>query len=172
MLTTLALIFLQAFAPINLSDLSTVRHLPREAAEAIVAGVNADPEPALLGSTKAEGLLIAVYMHQESFFALKAKGDHGASLGPLQLQRFPADKAFNYRASVDEWLRRAHAADALCSNLPEEERLAAVVSGNCAHGHVVARSRARTALGLLALGSVESFAGDDVGHSETFLPKE
>jgi hypothetical protein len=94
-------------------------------------------------------LLVAVYMRHESQFMLRAVGDHGDSVGPLQLQRVSEKVGFNYRASVDEWLRRAHDADARCAMLPEEERLSAVVSGNCEHGHVVSRSRARTALGLL-----------------------
>lgn len=167
----LSLIFLQGLVAINVSDLSSVRGVTRDAASAIVASVNADPEMPLLGSKKAEGLLVAVYMSHESYFKRDAVGDHGNSLGSMQLQRFPASKAFSYKESVDEWLRRAHAS--VCPGLPEEEQLASLVSGNCGHGHVVARSRARRALGLLAgLDAVQGLGGDDGGRAETFLPKE
>jgi hypothetical protein len=157
MLTTIAFILLHALAPINLSDLSGVDlRMPLEARMGVIAAVNADEEAPLLGSKKAEALLVSVYMRQESFFKRDAVGDHGRSLGSLQLQGVPRAIAFDYEKATGIWLHLAHQSAEDCRRLPEEEQLAELASGNCGHGHRVARVRARTALGLLDLITPEN----------------
>ena len=65
-----------------------VKHIPAKAAVAYpVSEVNADEKEPRMGSKLAEGILIAVYMREESYFKRDAVGDGGASLGSLQLQR-------------------------------------------------------------------------------------
>ena len=147
-----------AFAPINIQDvLSIDRRVPVLVAEAITVAVNEDPALPLMGNTLDEAKLMVVYAREESTFRPYAVGDHGVSLGLFQLQRMPKYLAFNATLNAKEWLARAHAAWEACPALPEEERLASLVSGNCEHGHVLARHRvfAATSRGDLLVSQSE-----------------
>jgi hypothetical protein len=78
-----------------------------------------------------------------------AVGDGGRSLGPYQLQRVSPAIACDPMKAATEWLARATASVEACSDLPEDERLSAYVSGNCEHGHVLARRRATIAKAIV-----------------------
>lgn len=78
-----------------------------------------------------------------------AVGDGGASLGPWQLQRLSSSVACDAKQAAWIWLERAAQSRADCATLPENEQLAALSSGNCGHGHVLARRRDALAKGLL-----------------------
>ena len=80
-----------------------------------------------------------------------AVGDGGASLGPWQMQRLPASVACNAHQAAIVWLERAAKSRVDCAELPADEQLAALSSGNCGHAHVLARRRDALARGLLAL---------------------
>jgi hypothetical protein len=80
----------------------------------------------------------------ESGFFVTAMGDGGRSHGWLQLGEIHTRRqdAENPLRAAQIWLAMADASREACSNLPENQQLAQVYSGNCAHGHVVAARRA------------------------------
>lgn len=169
------LLSLSLIAPIDVSGISVVKHIPAKAAAAIVSEVNADEKEPLMGSKLAEGILIAVYMREESYFKRDAVGDGGASLGSLQLQRVGSDIAFDYKKAVHVWLVRAHAAVEYCEGkVGPGEELSSLVSGNCQHGHRLSRYRTSLALGFIeqAEKHADSMQEPSGSAEEAFLPKE
>jgi hypothetical protein len=149
-------IILASLMPINISDVSAMdRRIPPVVALAIVEAVNSDEFlTPLMGSTLDEARLMVVYAREESGFRSNAVGDHGASLGLFQLQRLPRALAFDPTTNAREWLRRAHLAWEECGALRDDERLSSLVSGNCSHGHVLARHRVARASILLQASEV------------------
>jgi len=146
---------MQALVPPTAEDVREMsavfpHKVSKAVAVAIAEGLRDDPSPPLLGNYHDETMLILEYAWRESTFRTNAVGDHGLSLGLLQLQRLPKAVAFDPKQSVIIWLQRAHEAYALCSDNAEEDRLAALCSGNCKHGRVEARGRYRRVMSLLA----------------------
>jgi len=123
----------------------------RQIAEAI-----ADHATALEGlSLRETEALLVVYAARESANTLCVKGDGGRSLGTFQLQGVSEGVACDPAQAVTAWLGRASASIALCASNAPEERLAALASGSCDHGRLVARARM-----LLARQIASRDAGD------------
>jgi hypothetical protein len=105
--------------------------------------------------TSEQGAWLAVQSVFEANNRLDAVGDGGKSHGPFQLsvERTTPDVARDPDRAAPIWLSLADLSRKTCANLPEDEQMAAVMSGNCDHGRKLARRRAalvRRALGALA----------------------
>lgn len=83
----------------------------------------------------------------ESGFHKGAVGDGGSSRGMWQISevRAPADVALDPYRAARRWLELAEDSRNRCSSLPEDERLAALESGNCEHARRKAAHRAEVA---------------------------
>ena len=98
-------------------------------------------------SSPKQAAILAVFIAYESGNQLRARGDFRDgvyhSFGPLQLGThvLPEEDAYDLDKAIVAWQALAASSAARCRALPEEEQLAAVASGNCAHGHVKSRTR-------------------------------
>jgi hypothetical protein len=111
-------------------------HWDRIGSATKIAEAIADVAPDRL--TAAEMTVYAVF---EGGNRACAVGDGGASLGPFQEQRVPASVACDAHKAAAVWLARAAQSRVDCAALPRNEQLSALSSGNCDHGHVLARRR-------------------------------
>lgn len=107
----------------------------REIAEAIAAGVTWESDP------RKWVVLGVVYAAYESANRRCVSGDGGKSWGAWQVQGLARDKACTPMNEFPVWLAKAKASLDYCADLPEDERLAALASGNCEHGRVKVRTR-------------------------------
>jgi hypothetical protein len=89
---------------------------------------------------------LVVYGAYESGFRNRASGDGGKAHGFLQLQQVPMYVAVDPRLAIDAWMTKANYSLEHCASNPPEERLAALASGDCNHGRMVARHRDELAL--------------------------
>ena len=117
----------------------------REAASAI----------ALVAPDAFNAALMSVFSAFESSNQKCVGGDkdkHGEyqSWGLFQLRYVPKTVACDPVQAAHRWLSLANEAQSRCAALPPDERLAALTSGDCGHGHVVSRSRMRLAREVLS----------------------
>jgi len=101
---------------------------------------------------------MAVYaIHESGLHVECVEGDGGESLGPFQLKGVSRKVACDPKVAAPVWLAMARASADHCRALPAFERMAELVSGNCGHGHQLARLREAYVLSALAkLSEVES----------------
>ena len=80
------------------------------------------------------------------------KSQEGASYGGLQLKEFwvPKADAMDVDKSVRAWLKLKRQSETLCASNPPDARLAAVASGNCAHGWRLVERRMRVVRKIVA----------------------
>jgi len=99
-----------------------------------------------------EAVTIAAWSVWEANMVTTALGDHGKSVGPLQLQAhvLPAEKAVDPEQAVVAWLNLKHRAEVECARNPESERLALIASGNCFMGRMKVAHRAGAVSRVLA----------------------
>lgn len=147
-LAALAVLLPPTAAQVQELSIGLPKQVPLSVATAIADAVASDEETPLGGSLRAEAALMVVYAWHESNYKACAAGDSGRSLGIFQLQRLPRVVACDPGQAARIWLARAHDSYTRCEGVEEDARLAALASGNCGHGHVLARSRQRLALGL------------------------
>lgn len=93
---------------------------------------------------------LVVYGAYESGFQKRASGDGGKAYGFLQLQQVPATVAENPRLAIEAWMAKANYSLERCASNPPEERLAALTSGDCQKGRMLARHRDKLALRIAA----------------------
>jgi hypothetical protein len=116
-------------------------------AEAIARTVAAEVAP-VLGSHALDAALLLTYCKGETRCAdVTPAGDGGQAQGPWQLHG-PCNTEPIAKQAVC-WLRIAAWSVKACAALPEPERLAALASGNCGHGHVISRTRWHEAVAAL-----------------------
>lgn len=107
-------------------------------AEVIAEGVKGEEDPWKWAS------LGAVYGAYEGGYQKECPvGDGGKSLGNFQLQGVDVSIACDPAKSFRAWLSKAHAV--ICKDLPEDEALSALTSGNCDHARLKTSRRARVA---------------------------
>ncbi|HEU4411694.1 MAG TPA: transglycosylase SLT domain-containing protein [Polyangiaceae bacterium] len=136
------LLLLQPEAPWRASYPATARAIA-EAAE------RSEPLfPGSDGRTHTAALLVAVAYH-ESRFDPKAVGDKGRSFGLFQLQRGGASN-FTPAVAARRSLAFLRSSRNACRDRPEDERLAAYVSGRCDRGLEASRARMRLGRSLVA----------------------
>lgn len=120
----------------------------REIAEAIAEKADGS----ILGSKTADAALLVVFGCYESGLHNYASGDGGKSRGFLQLgEDVPPGVAYNPRLAIDAWKAKAKASLEACKENPDDQRLAAVASGNCIDGRALVQERVHLAW-RLALG--------------------
>jgi hypothetical protein len=105
-----------------------------------VATTVASEETPTFGSRSLDAALLLVYCAKESKCTERTRaGDGGAAHGPWQLHGpcglGPTAAQPRCWLDIGAWSLR------VCSHLPASERLAALASGSCEHGHVVSRTR-------------------------------
>jgi hypothetical protein len=98
-----------------------------------------------LAHDRREAALAVVFAAYESGNDSRAVGDGGKSHGAYQLRYVSREIAYDPEASTRVWLWLEREAMAKCPDLPEDERLARVMSGNCAAGRAKSRKRAEMA---------------------------
>lgn len=111
-----------------------------EIAQGIADAVNADEAP-LFEDRLLEASLMATYAAFEGGNLKCVSGDGGTSWGVFQLseKHTPRAVACDPTQAAKVWVRLAHVTQ--CTDLPDNESLSPLASGNCAHGRVLTRRR-------------------------------
>jgi len=94
--------------------------------------------------SREEAADLVVYDVREGGNRLASVGDGGHSHGPWQIsdKRAKPEVARDPDRAAPIWLSLAAQSRKDCANLPEDEQLAEVASGNCDHGRELTRRRA------------------------------
>jgi|HubBroStandDraft_1064217.scaffolds.fasta_scaffold43299_3 hypothetical protein len=122
---------------------------------AIASTVEFEPAPVFATRTHDAAFLLAYCVGETRCNEVTPAGDKGRAKGPWQLQG-----QCNSRPVAEHpqcWLDIAKWSVKVCAKLPQPERLAALASGNCEHGHVVARTR--HALAMKAVANLATVLG-------------
>ena len=132
---------MMARVPIESSSIAAPAHYERVGDARIIAQAIAH-----VARTRYEAAELVVYGAYESGYQKCAEGDrdeHGVpkALGAWQLQGVTRELACDPEHAARYWLATAEASREKCASNPPDERLAALVSGSCAHGHVKSRYR-------------------------------
>lgn len=140
---------------------SSVANAP-EIAEAVASTVDGS----LTGDVELDAALIVTYARYESEFRKFAIGDGGKAQGFLQIQHVPTWVAFEPKRAVVYWIAVAKASMALCVDNADDERLAALASGDCKRGRALVRRRMAVARNIVAGASVATVThpGDRAGQ--------
>jgi len=107
----------------------------------VASAIAAAADGSLTGDVSLDEALMVVYAAYESALRPCAVGDGGKSLGVWQLQGVARAIACDPQRAAAHWFAAARASSALCGALPEEERLAALASGDCQHARRLVRER-------------------------------
>jgi hypothetical protein len=116
--------------------------------EAIALTVESESTPVLGSRARDASFLLAYCKGETRCNESTPNGDGGKAKGPWQLQG-----KCNAQPIAEQpqcWLDIAAWSVKVCSKLPVPERLAALASGNCEHGHVVSRIRYAQAIRAVA----------------------
>ena len=119
-------------------------------ARSMAEAVESDVENPITDSKENDlALGMTFAFHESAFRSLEngrcIAGDGGKALGPWQLQHVSPGIACIPATAARRWLEMAHESFKRCGSLPVDQRLAALASGNCAHGTMVSADRMRDA---------------------------